>query len=62
MSEEKRADGNKAFQDKKYQKALILYSVAVMRAPHKDGKEAEGGAEGEGYSGTCEYSISTVEW
>lgn len=37
VSENRRADGNKAFQNKKYQQALILYSQAVMRAPHSDG-------------------------
>ncbi|XP_063881235.1 SET and MYND domain-containing protein 4-like isoform X2 [Scylla paramamosain] len=37
VSEKRRNDGNKAFQDKKYQQALIAYSQAVMRAPHHDG-------------------------
>ncbi|XP_050691384.1 SET and MYND domain-containing protein 4-like isoform X2 [Eriocheir sinensis] len=37
VSEERRADGNKAFQNKKYQQALILYSQAVMRAPYDEG-------------------------
>ncbi|KAK4311765.1 hypothetical protein Pmani_016759 [Petrolisthes manimaculis] len=37
FSEGRRADGNKAFQNKNYDQALFLYSQAVMRAPHNQG-------------------------
>ncbi|XP_071517837.1 SET and MYND domain-containing protein 4-like [Panulirus ornatus] len=37
VSETRRAEGNRAFQEKKNQQALVLYSQAVMRAPHDDG-------------------------
>ncbi|XP_042892381.1 SET and MYND domain-containing protein 4-like [Penaeus japonicus] len=37
VSEARRAAGNKAFQGKKNQEALMLYSQAVMMADHEDG-------------------------
>ncbi|XP_069195439.1 SET and MYND domain-containing protein 4 [Procambarus clarkii] len=37
VSENRRAEGNKAFQEKKNEQALLLYSQAVMRAPHDSG-------------------------
>ncbi|XP_069993249.1 SET and MYND domain-containing protein 4 [Penaeus vannamei] len=37
VSEDRRAAGNKAFQGKRNQEALMLYSQAVMMADHEDG-------------------------
>lgn len=47
VSEARRAAGNKAFQGKKNQEALMLYSQAVMMADHEDG-EYLGGRRGRG--------------
>ncbi|XP_042225909.1 SET and MYND domain-containing protein 4-like [Homarus americanus] len=38
VSESRRTDGNKAYQEKKYQQALLNYSQAVMRAPYDEGE------------------------
>lgn len=38
VSEARRAEGNRAFQEKKNQQALVMYSQAVMRAPHDHGE------------------------
>nr|XP_053653597.1 SET and MYND domain-containing protein 4-like [Cherax quadricarinatus] len=38
VSECRREEGNKAFQEKKNGQALVLYSQAVVRAPHDEGK------------------------
>ena len=61
LAKTKRAEGNEAFQKKRYKQAMMLYTMSVMKSPHNGSKPDESLSYAVANRSACFYYLGDME-